>query len=186
MNGNGIRISEYQNIRAGEAEYQNIRGSEREDQSIRISEDQSGRIRISEYQRNGKMAIPRHEKLWVWQKAHTLRLKIHEICRQLPRSEQYRLAAQIEKASNSVADNIAEGNGSYYYNDKIKGFYTARKEASETQNHLRHMEGKRYLEGKIAQKLIDEYEEVLRGINGLVRAVSEKRDMKRNKGSKRI
>lgn len=132
------------------------------------------------------MATPRHEKLWIWQKAHKLRLKIHEICQQLPKTERYRLVAQIEDSANAVADNIAEGNANYYYNDKIKGLYTARKEAGETQNHLRHMEDKGYTERRVAQELIDAYEEVLRGINGLINKISEKRDSELKKGSKRI
>ena len=132
------------------------------------------------------MTTPRHEKLWIWQKAHKLRLEIAEICERLPKKEIYRLVDQIQRSSNGVADNIAEGNGSYYYNDKIKGLYTARKELSETQNHLRHMEGKRYLKNETAQVLIDEYEEILRGINGLINSISEKRNFEKNKGAKKI
>jgi len=48
------------------------------------------------------------------------------------------------------------------------------------------MADKNYIDDKTAQKLIDEYEEVVRGVNGLVRSVSEKRDSEGNKGSKRI
>lgn len=132
------------------------------------------------------MITPRHEKLWIWQKAHKLRLEIHKICKRLPKSEQYRLVGQIERSSSGVADNIAEGNSSYYYNDKIKGFYTARKEAAETQNHLRHMEGKQYISSNKAEELIDVYEEIIRGINGLIKTISEKRDSGRKKGNKRI
>ena len=69
------------------------------------------------------------EKLWVWRKSHQLMLEIHEIAKTLPRDERFRIRDQIERSSSSVADNIAEGHLSYYYNDKIKGFYTARKEA---------------------------------------------------------
>ncbi|MFH0732003.1 MAG: four helix bundle protein [Candidatus Omnitrophota bacterium] len=132
------------------------------------------------------MVTPRHEKLWIWQKAHKLRLKISNICQQLPTSERYKLSDQIERSSNAIADNIAEGNSSYYYNDKIKSLHTARKEAGETQNHLRHMEDKKYLDAKASQQHIDECEEILRGINGLIRTISEKRDKGYKKGAKRI
>lgn len=129
---------------------------------------------------------PRHEKLWVWQKAHRLLLEIYEICKTMPASEKYRLCNQIERASKSVADNIAEGNSSYYYNDKIKGFYTARKEAGEVQNHLREMQDKHYLSEESAQSMIDEYEEIMRGLNGLIARVAEKREQTQTKGDKRI
>lgn len=133
-----------------------------------------------------KGITPRHEKLWVWQKAHKLMIEIHEICKTLPPNEKYVLRGQIERSSKSVADNIAEGNSSYYYNDKIKGFYTARKESGETQNHLREMEDKHYLSDFQAQSMIDEYEEIIRGLNGLITRIAEKRDQSNRKGAKRI
>ena len=92
------------------------------------------------------------EKLWVWQKAHKLMQEIHRFCRSLPRDEKFRLRDQIERSSSSVCDNIAEGYTTYYYNDKIKGFNIARKEAGETQNHIRKLAGKSYLEIPQSQK----------------------------------
>ncbi len=65
------------------------------------------------------------------------------------------------------------------YKDKIKGFYTARKEAGETQNHLRELEGKAYLNPKTSQSWIEGYEEVMRGINGYVNYIRNKRGAKR-------
>ncbi len=76
------------------------------------------------------------KKLWVWQKAHQLMLEVHKLAKRMPRSEKYRLGDQIERSSSSVPDNISEGHSSYYYQEKIKAFYIARKEAGETQNHL--------------------------------------------------
>ena len=126
---------------------------------------------------------PAHERLWIWQKAHKLHLEICEICRTLPHHEMYKLRSQIERSSKSVEDNIAEGNESYYYEEKRKGFFTARKEAGETQNHLRDMEDKGYLTHSKSQDMIDEYEEIKRGINGMVRTISEKKELSKRKGS---
>ena len=102
-------------------------------------------------------------------------LEIHSYCKTLPKDERFRLKDQIERSSSSVCDNIAEGYTSYYYNDKIKGFSTARKEAGESQNHLRTMEGKKYIGSKHSQEWVEAYEEVIRGINGYVRYVREKK-----------
>lgn len=137
------------------------------DQEIRVQD-----IRISEDQ--GK-AIAGFEKLWVWQKAYKLMQEIHGFCKTLPRDERFRLRDQIERSSGSVCDNIAEGYCAYYYNDKIKGFNTARKEAGEAQNQIRKMQGKNYLSFQGAQKWILEYEEVIRGINGYTRYIREKK-----------
>jgi len=152
-------------------------------ESIRGFEEQSGNIGEIEYQRE---FVPRHEKLWVWQKAHALRLQLHQICRGLPADERFRLRAQIERASSSVADNIAEGNSGYYYNIKIRSFYTARREAAETQNHIRHLEGKRFLTSREAGLLISRYGEIIRGLNGLIKRASQKRDTSRLKGNDRL
>jgi len=119
------------------------------------------------------------EKLWVWQKAHQLMLEIHEICRTLPRYERFKKRDQLERASSSVPDNIAEGHTSYYYKDKIKGFNIARKEAGETQNHLRAIQGKKYITSKTANNLMERYEEVIRGINGYINWVRGKLSSKR-------
>jgi len=119
------------------------------------------------------------EKLWTWQKSHKLMQEIHKFCKSLPRDEKYRIKDQIERSSSSVCDNISEGYTSYYYKDKIKGFYTARKEAGETQNHLRKLEGKGYLNPENSQTWIEEYEEVIRGINGYVNYIRSKSGAKR-------
>ena len=116
------------------------------------------------------------EKLWVWQKAHKLMLEVHNICRTLPREERFRLKDQIERSSSSVPDNIAEGHTSYYYKDKIKGFNTARKEAGETQNHIRTLQGKRYITDIVADTLMKRYEEVIRGVNGYINWIRNKKN----------
>jgi four helix bundle protein len=90
--------------------------------------------------------MPTFEDLRIWQEAHQLMKEIHEFCKRLPSQEKFRLRDQIERSSSAVPDNIAEGYVAYYYNDKIKGMYTARKEAGETQNHLRTIQAKDYMD----------------------------------------
>jgi len=133
-------------------------------------------IRESEYQ---EKPVAGFEKLWVWQKAHELMQEIHSFCRMLPRDERFKLRDQIERCSSSVCDNIAEGYTTYYYNDKIKGFNVARREAGETQNHIRKLSGKDYLDSEQSQKWVERYEEVIRGINGYIRYIREKKGVKR-------
>ncbi|MDQ7779851.1 MAG: four helix bundle protein, partial [Planctomycetota bacterium] len=125
-----------------------------------------------------RVPIAGFEKLWVWQKAHALMLAVHQFCRGLTREETRRDRDQIERSSASVCDNIAEGHGAYYYNDKIKGFCIARKEAGETQNHVRTLCGKSFLNLKRADEWVLAYEEVIRGINGFIRYVRDKKSRK--------
>ena len=126
--------------------------------------------------------MPTFEDLKIWQEAHQLMKEIFETCKNLPRDEKFRLRDQIERSSSSVSDNIAEGYTAYYYNEKIKGMYTARKEAGETQNHLYSMQAKGYISEDIANDKVKRYQRVIKGINGFVKYVVEKRDSEKKKG----
>ena len=75
--------------------------------------------------------------------------------------------------------NIAEGHTSYYYQEKIKGFNIARKEAGETQNHIRSLQGKHYITDEIANDIVSRYEEVIRGLNGYMNWVRKKKGAKK-------
>lgn len=142
--------------------------------------------RKSEKNPGWKNIVPAHEKLWIWQKANKLHLEICQICKMLPRNEMYNLRAQIERSSKSVKDNTAEANESYYYEEKRKGLFTSRREAAETQNHIREMEDKRYIIHTKSQDMIDAYEEIKRGINGLVKTISERKESNGRKGNKKL
>lgn len=150
-----------------------------QNQDGRASEDQNIRVQDTRKSEHQVKAVAGFEKLWVWQKAYKLMQKIHAFCRTLPKDERFRLRDQIERCSSSVCDNIAEGYTTYYYQDKIKGFNIARKEAGETQNHILKLAGKNYLDRKRSQKWVEEYEEVLKGINGFIRYIREKQGAKR-------
>ena len=125
---------------------------------------------------NNKPVKPGFENLRIWQKAYELMLKVHEICKTLPKDERYRLRDQIERSSSSVVDCIAEAYSAYYYNDKIKILYTARREAGETQSHIRKMEGKRYISALKSDELVGEYEGLIRGVNALINDIKRQRD----------
>ena len=101
--------------------------------------------------------MPTFKDLWIWQEANKLMLEIHEFAKTLPKDERFRKRDQIERASSSVPDNIAEGYSAYYYNDKIKCMYTARKEAGETQNHIEALVGKKFLSRDIADRWFNRY-----------------------------
>ena len=159
---------------------------EKRESEYRKDQIERSEFREPEKKPGWKNITPSHEKLWIWQKANKLHLEIYETCKSLPRMENYRLKQQIENSSKSVKDNIAEGNESYYFADKQKGLFIARKEAAETQNHLRELEQKGYVKHQTIQDMIDEYEEVKRGINGLIRRISERKESTQTKGAKRI
>ena len=126
--------------------------------------------------------MPTFRDLWIWKESHQLMLEIHQFCKILPREERYRKRDQIERSSSSVPDNIAEGYTAYYYKEKVKGCYTSRKEAGETQNHIEALAGKGYLERKRADNWIAKYERVIAGINSYINFIYDKQSSSSQKG----
>jgi len=106
-------------------------------------------------------------------------LVVQDICKKLPSQEKFQLIDQALRSSSSVPDNISEGYTAYHCKDKINRFYDARKESGETQNHIFKMEQKKYIDKKLSQKLFDEYQQLIRGINGYISYLKKKRGDKR-------
>jgi four helix bundle protein len=126
--------------------------------------------------------MPTFRDLWIWKESHELMLEIHNFAKLLPREEQFRKRDQIERSSSAIPDNIAEGYTAYYYNDKIKSMFIARKEAGETQNHIEALVGKNYLERKKADNWIEEYEKIIAGINSFINYIRDKRRLQIGQG----
>ncbi|MFC1511224.1 four helix bundle protein [Candidatus Margulisiibacteriota bacterium] len=124
--------------------------------------------------------MPTFRDMWIWRESHELMLEIHDFAKGLPKEERFRKRDQIERSSSSVPDNIAEGYTSYYYNNKIKGMFTARHEAGETQNHIEAIVGKQYLNRNKADDWINRYERIMAGINSYINYIRDKK--KRDKG----
>jgi len=106
-------------------------------------------------------------------------VEVHQICKNLPYQERFKVKDQLEGSSASVTDNIAERHTSYYYQDKIKAFNVGRKEAGELQNQIRTLQAKGYITKDNADDLVGRYEEVIRGINGYINWVRKKKGVQR-------
>jgi len=75
-------------------------------------------------------------ELPIWQKSANLIEIVYKLTENFPKSEQYNLVSQIRRASVSVAGNIAESWGRFYYADKVRVLYIARGEIEEVRSHL--------------------------------------------------
>ena len=113
-------------------------------------------------------------------------LEMHRVAKSLPSDERFRKRDQIERSSSAVPDNISEGYTAYYYNDKIKSIYTARKEAGETQNHVEALAGKDYVDKEKADAWIERYERIIAGINSFVNYVRDKCPRESGRGKRKI
>ena len=68
-----------------------------------------------------------------------------------------------------------------YFQDKIKCLYVARKEAGETQNHLRVLETRKYLNPKNSNRLVNEYQGLIKGINAFINYIRDKQKAEKQK-----
>ncbi len=74
--------------------------------------------------------------LKVWEKAHSLTLRIYETTLAFPRDEQYGLTSQVRRACSSIAANIAEGCGRDSNGELRRFLEIAMGSASELEYHL--------------------------------------------------
>ena len=122
------------------------------------------------------------KQLWIWQEAQNLTDDVHKMSKKV--NGNFPWKDQIDRSSQGVADNIAEMHGSYYYNNKIKGLYDARKEALETVNHIEKFRRRKLWPEEVCEHLTDRYDKLLRGINAYIKHVAKWRDNEKKSKSK--
>lgn len=72
-------------------------------------------------------------KIRVWQKAHTMTLKIYKITATFPKDERFGLISQIRRAMASIPTNIAEGAGRETQKDFARFIHIATGSTSEVE-----------------------------------------------------
>lgn len=94
------------------------------------------------------------EGLVVWQKSIHLAKVIHKnVLPILPEEEKWALANQLRRSSQSIAANLAEGYGRYYYQEGIRFCYIARGSLDETHSHLYFAKEVGYLDKQTFKEL---------------------------------
>lgn len=66
-----------------------------------------------------------YRKYVVWQKSHLLVLEIYALTSNFPKSEQFNLISQINRAAVSIPTNIAEGCGRQTQKELVRFLYIA-------------------------------------------------------------
>ncbi len=127
------------------------------------------------------------EKLTAWQRAHQLMLDIHKkLIPLLPKEEKYDLVDQVRRSSKSVAANIAEGAGRFYYMDNIRFCYNARGSLDETLNHLIASYNLGYCPVPLYEDLRFQIEEIRRLLNGYISWLKAKKIGENEPGAKLV
>lgn len=72
-----------------------------------------------------------HQKLHVWQKSVEMSIALYKITKNFPKTEQFGLISQINRAGVSVAANIAEGSARTSTKDYLKFLSIAKASLTE-------------------------------------------------------
>lgn len=113
--------------------------------------------------------------LEVWQRAHSLVLRIYKHVQSFPREERYRLTDQLCRAAMSVPANIVEGQSRQTTKEYIQFLYQARGSVEETRYHLLLAHDLGYLGTDGYESLEEDYALVSKMINGLIQSLGRKR-----------
>lgn len=82
------------------------------------------------------MSVQSYRDLKVWQKAMELVTESYRVAKLLPRSENYGLISQIQRAAASIPANIAEGHGRQHLGDYLHHLSIANGSLMELETHM--------------------------------------------------
>ena len=112
------------------------------------------------------------ENLEVYQKSVNLAEKISNITEKFPRKTYY-LTDQLNRASLSVAANIAEGNGRWHKNDRKQFFWIARGSVQECVPILEICLRKELIDKSMHKELKEEIEIIAKMLSGLIKGIDK-------------
>ncbi|MEM6895504.1 MAG: four helix bundle protein [Bacteroidota bacterium] len=107
----------------------------------------------------------------VWQKSHQYVFKMYEITQGFPKSEQFNLISQIQRASISIPTNSAEGCGRETEKELVRFLYIASGSTHELDYLLLVSSELGFIESKNAKKLISEIDEIKKMLAALIRTI---------------
>ena len=114
-----------------------------------------------------------YRQLIVWQKAHAVALKIHDITGSIPRHQNSGLVSQMRRAALSIPSNLAEGCSRASDVDFAKFVQIAIGSASELEYRLHFSADAKILPRKELEERIEEVVEVRRMLIGLLKKLRE-------------
>ena len=115
------------------------------------------------------------EKLIVYQKAIDFADRVCQLSEQFPRGYGF-LVDQLNRASLSIAANIAEGNGRFTIPDRKNFFGIARGSVQECVPLLELAKRRKLLAEDLHQDLKGQLEEIAKMLSGLINGLQNRRD----------
>src|SRR6266496_940053 len=108
-------------------------------------------------------------RLKVWVRAKEFAISIYKrVLPLLPSEEKWNLNQQLRRASVSIAANIAEGYGRFYYQDNVNFCYMARGSLDEVLSHLTFAHEMSFISKELYRNFADEGDEIDKMLNGYI------------------
>jgi four helix bundle protein len=111
------------------------------------------------------------DKLLVWQRAHSLVLKIYEVTNSFPKEEIWGLTSQIRRAAVSVPSNIVEGKARGSRKDFKRFLLIARGSLEEVKYQSLLAKELKYMNEEQYEEITVMIEDVGRLLGGMIRKV---------------
>ena len=119
----------------------------------------------------GFILFENFDKLLVWQRAHSLVLKIYEVTNNFPKEEIWGLTSQIRRAAVSVPSNIVEGKARGSRKDFKRFLLVARGSLEEVKYQSLLAKELKYMNEEQYEEITAMIEEVGRLLGGMIRKV---------------
>jgi len=116
-----------------------------------------------------------YRDLVVWQKAKLLASEVYRLTNSFPKAELYGLTSQMQRASVSVASNIAEGQGRLTKGEFVQFLGLARGSLLELETQAAIAEDLGYLESARNGEIESLTSEVRKPLNGLIESLRRSR-----------
>lgn len=111
------------------------------------------------------------QELSIWQKSHSLTLKVYTATKEFPKEELFGLVSQMRRSSSSIPTNIAEGCGRHS-NAELKRFLTiSTGSASELEYQLILARDLKYFPEKLFKELYNELIEIRKMIYSFIKNI---------------
>ncbi len=113
------------------------------------------------------------QELHVWQSAKDMAVGIYEITKNSELSRDFGLSSQLQRASVSIASNIAEGDESGTNRNSVRYFYNAKGSAAEVQTQINIAHEIGYINTEIKDHFINECDKISIMLKKLIKSRSE-------------
>ena len=109
------------------------------------------------------------EDLEIYKAAREFRKKIYTLAKQFPEYEKYNLANQMQRASVSLTNGIAEGDGRFHYQENIQFLRQSRGSLKELIDDINVCIDENYADLNRLNNLKKEGYELLKKLNGYIK-----------------